>query len=258
MTDDRLIHTPIFDSKLDEYFNKLVIPTPDSMEKEADWILARTSTHDSSELFKYALWWTTRNAETSKVMGMDEVFVYLVEDYFLRGKAFWMDNETIEKYREAVYKISPNILGKVAPEMVMEEYGTHKQIPLSSVKAKYTVVVFWDPTCGHCMKEVPALDSVYKAVLKAKGVKVYSVRTEGPEDKWQEFIKKNGLQDWINVYDPEHHSDYRSKFNVYSTPIVYLLDENKIILGKRLDHTNIAGLLELVEKKEMNTKKSKS
>ncbi len=259
LSDDRLIHTPIFDAKLEEYFNKLVIPTPDSMEKEADWILGRTGKRDSSELFKYALWWTTRNAETSKVMGMDEVFVYLVEDYILRGKAFWMDNETVEKYREAARKISPNVLGHVAPEIVMEEYGTHKQVALSSVKAKYTIVVFWDPTCGHCTKEIPALDSVYRAVLKAKGTKVYSIRTEGPEDKWQEFIKKNGLTDWINVYDPEHHSDYRSKYNVYSTPVIYLLDENKIIQGKRLDHSNIAGLIEMLEKKEKaNSKKSKS
>jgi hypothetical protein len=102
-------------------------------------------------------------------------------------------------------------------------------------------------------KEVPLIDSVYQAVLKDKGMKVYAVRTEGPVDKWQEFLKKNKLEGWYNVYDPEHTSDYRSKYDVYSTPVIYLLDEKKIIRGKRLDHSNILSVVEMLEKKEKTT-----
>jgi hypothetical protein len=47
-------------------------------------------------------------------------------------------------------------------------------------------------------------------------------------------------------------SDWRSKFDVYSTPTIYLLDEKKIIRGKRLDHSNIASLVEMLERKEKN------
>ena len=72
------------------------------------------------------------------------------------------------------------------------------------------------------------------------------------EKKWEEFINKYELNDWINVYDPEHQSDYRSKYDVYSTPIIYLLDENKIIRGKKLDHSNILPIIEMLEKKKNN------
>ena len=50
------------------------------------------------ETFKYSLWYLTRWAETSKIMGMDEVFVYLVEEYYLKGKATWLDAEQLSKY----------------------------------------------------------------------------------------------------------------------------------------------------------------
>jgi peroxiredoxin len=145
----------------------------------------------------------------------------------------------------------------VAPEIKMQGLD-NKEKTLSSINSKYTLVVFWDPTCGHCTKEIPAIDSVYKAVLKDRGVKIYSIRTEGDEKLWREFITKHNLSDWTHVYDPEHKSNYRSMYDVYSTPVVYLLDDKKIIRGKRLDHSNILDVINMIEKKEVKTSKSKS
>lgn len=248
-TDDRLIHTPIYDAKLDEYFNKLVIPYPDSINKEGDVLLAKT--RGRKELFKYTLFWVTRNAETSKIMGMDQSFVHFVENYFMKGDAYWLDNEALAKYTDRASKIAPNVIGNLAPEIVMQDQN-NKTVKLSDIKSKYTLLVFWSPDCGHCVTEMPKLDSTYRAVLKDKGVKVMAVRTEGTDEQWREFIKKNKLDDWVNANDPEHKSDYRSKYDVYSTPVIYLLDEKKIIRGKKLDHTNILSVIEMLERKEKN------
>jgi peroxiredoxin len=254
--DDRLIHTPVFDGKLEEYFNKLVFPVEDSMNKEADWLLAKV--RGSKELFKYSLWWLTRNAESSKIMGMDAVFVYLVENYYMKGDAYWMDAETLEKYVDRAHKIAPNVIGNIAPEIVLPD-NKGKLHSLKDLKAKYTLLVFWSPDCGHCMKEIPQVDSLYRAVLKDKGVKVYAVRTEGEEKKWQEAIEKNKISDWVHVWDPEHKSRFRADYDIYSTPVLYLLDEDKIIRGKRLDHTNLPGLIEMLDKKKAADKlKAKS
>lgn len=244
--DNRLIHTPLYDAKLDEYFNKLVLPYVDSQKVEADTLLARTRT--SPDLFKYSLWWLTRNVENSKIMGMDEVFVYLVEKYYMKGDAYWLTNEDLQKYVDRAQKIAPNVIGNVAPEIVMQDING-KVIPLSSIKSKYKLVVFWMPSCGHCQEEMPKLDSAYRASLKAKGVKVYAVRTEDDPQQWQDFIKKHHLEEWTNVYDPNHTSDFRSKYDVYQTPIIYLLDEKNIIRGKRLDHSNIGQVIEMLERK---------
>jgi peroxiredoxin len=254
--DDRLIHAPIYDAKLDEYMNKLVLPWPDSVEKESDVLLRKTK--GTKDLFKYTLWWLTRYAENSKVMGMDEAFVYLVENYYMKGDAFWLTNDELTKYLDRAQKIAPNVIGNLAPEVRLPAVGTQKLESMQDLKAKYTLLVFYSPSCGHCQKELPEIDSAYRAELKAKGVKIYSVATEGEEKAVTEFISKYHLEGWTNTWDHDRIGDWKGKYDVYSTPTIYLLDEKKIIRGKRLDHSNICGLVEMLEKREKNSNKTKS
>ncbi len=253
LNDDRLIHTPIFNAKLEEYMNKLVLPWPDSVIKEGNMLLEKT--RGTKEMFKYTLWWLTKNAESSKIMGMDEVFVYLVENYYMKGDAYWLSSDELSKYIDRAMKIAPNVIGNLAPEIRLKELGGKEELSLNNLKAKYTLLVFYAPTCGHCKTEIPAIDSVYKSTLKKKGVKVYAVSTEADEAAAKDFVKKYKLGDWTTVWDPEHVGDWRSKFDVYSTPTIYLLDEKKIIRGKRLDHSNIADLLKMLEEKNSKSKK---
>ncbi len=252
--DDRLIYTPVYDAKLEEYFSKLVLPLIDSIEFEADRLLAKAE--GTKDMYKYTLWWITHYVENSKVMGMDEVFVYLVENYYMKGKAFWLENDQLQKYVEQAQKIAPNVIGNVGYDVKMKDING-KDFNLHSVKSKYTLLVFWSPDCGHCLHEVPRIDSMYRAVLKSKGVKIVGVRVEGDEQKWKDVVKKEKLDDWIHLYDPERTSPFRAKYNVYSTPVIYLLDEKKIIRGKKLDHSTIPQVIENLEKREKITQKSK-
>jgi len=254
--DDRLIYTPIFDAKIEEYMTKLVLPWPDSVKYESDYLLRKA--RGSKDVFHYTLWWLTRYAENSKVMGMDEAFVYLVENYYMKGDAVWLKPDELKKYTDRAQAIAPNVIGNLAPQIVLPNVYTKKTEDLHDFKAKYTLVVFYSPTCGHCQHELPELDSLYQAVLKAKGVKVYTVATEGEEKVITDFLTKNHLEGWTNTWNPDHTSDYHSKYDVYSTPTIYLLDEKKIILGKRLDHSNIAGLLDMVERKAKDKAKEKA
>lgn len=245
--DDRLVYTPIYDGKLEEYFGKLVMPWPDSVEHEGDMLLKKAK--GSKDVFKYTLWWLTRRVEDSKIMGMDEAFVYFVENYYMKGDAFWLSNEELGKYLDRAQKIAPNVIGNLAPEVKIPGFSTGKEESVLAMKANYTLLIFYSPTCGHCQHELPEIDSLYKAVLKKKGVKVFTVAIDGDEKQVSDFISKNKLEDWTNTWDKDHTGDYRSKYDVYSTPTIYLLDDKKIIRGKRLDHSNIANLLEMLEKK---------
>jgi len=251
--DDRLIHTPIYHAKLEEYMNKLVVPTPDSFEKESDMLL--TKTRGTKDLFKYTLWWLTRTVEDSKIMGMDEAFVYLVENYYMKGDAIWLSNADLTRYLDRAQKIAPNVLGNLAPEVKLPNIMTKKPESMLDLKAKYTLLVFYSPSCAHCQKELPAIDSIYKAVLKGKGMKVYTVAIDGEDTAVTGFVTKYKLEAFTNTWDHERVGDWRGKYDVYSTPAIYLLDEKKIIRGKRLDHSNIAGLVNMLEKKEKETTK---
>ncbi|HLO70129.1 MAG TPA: redoxin domain-containing protein [Flavipsychrobacter sp.] len=244
--DDRLVHAPIYDSRLEEYFSKLVVPHEDSVIKEANILLAKTK--NSPELYKYTLWWVTHYAEESKIMGMDAVFVYLAENYYMKGAATWLNSEELQKYISHARKIAPNVIGNIAPDINLPD-DKGKMQSLKNIQDKYTLLLFWSPDCGHCKQEIPKIDSMYRAFLKSKGVKIYAVSTYEDEKLWKDYIKENKLEDWIHVWDPKRESDFREKYNVYMTPITYVLDDKKIIKGKKLDYINIAGLIEALEKK---------
>lgn len=246
-SDDRLIHAPILEGKLDEYFNKVVPQQEDTVIVAADALLKKM--RGSENLFKFTLNWLSTNAQTSRVMGMDKVFVYLVENYYQKGEATWLSLEELEKYTKRAREIAPNIIGNPAPQLRMVDIDK-KEIPLLSVDAKYTLLVFWEPTCGHCMQEIPRLDSAYRASLKARGVKIYAVLTDpGEETEWRAFIQKHHLDEWIHVYDYRRNTRYYDLYDVKATPAIFLIDNQKRIMAKKIDHTTVGKVLDVIERR---------
>lgn len=228
---DRLVRTPILEGKLKKYFTQLVVANPDSIMVDCDEVIART--RKSKEAFKFALWWLTYNYESSPYMGMDAVFVHLVEKYYVPGEAFWLSNEQLNKIVDRAYTIAPNLIGKQAAPLEFKD-SSNNMLSLYKTPAKYTILVFWDPTCGHCKTELPRLDSAYRASWKSKGVTMVGVKTEGTREEWLQFIKEHHLSGWVHGTDPQAATNYRRLYDVYSTPMIYLLDEKKKIVAKKL------------------------
>ena len=126
---------------------------------------------------------------------------------------------------------------------------------MHEVKAKYTVVIFWDPECGHCQKEVPKLYKDFYSVYRNKGVQVYSINaTHSKLDSWKKFIKENKL-DWINVHDSGPYYDFSKTYDINSYPVIYLLDENKLIKAKRLGVEQLSEIIDSLEKEKLEVKK---
>jgi peroxiredoxin len=247
--DDKIIYTPLYEKKLEDYF-KLVVTVPDSFNKEADIIMKKTK--GTTELSKYSLWWLTRYAESSKVMGMDQSFVYMVENYYMKGQATWLDDTSLNKYIKRAMDIAPNMIGQTAADIRIPDINENMKSLVEFAKQNdYTLLIFYDPTCGHCKKEIPSSDSVVKILRNKKiDIKIFGIENAQEDVKWKEFIKENKLDQpyWLHLHDPNHIGNYRSKFDVFSNPILYLLDRNAKIVGKKIDHSNLAGLVEhLVE-----------
>ncbi len=51
--------------------------------------------------------------------------------------------------------------------------------------------------------------------------------------KWVDFVNENGLYDWINAWNPYSY-DFKLKYDVMTTPQIYMLDENKKIFAKKI------------------------
>lgn len=231
-SDSRILYTPVMETRLHRYFSQLVVAEPDSVDQAADEMLARVGSN--REMFKFMLWWLTDTYGNSRYMGMDAVFVHLVEKYYMTGQAYWLTKEQTQKLISRASQIAPNLIGNTAPNLALKTPEL-KNISLWDVKSPYTILVFWDPTCGHCQITVPKLDSAYEHHWKKEGVKMMGVLAGGTKKQWLDFIHKYHMEDWVNAWDPDKTTNYRRLYDVYMTPIVYLLDAHKKILAKKLD-----------------------
>ena len=237
-TDARILRTPLFHTKLDTYIKKLVMQVPDSINKEADMLV--TKARPNPEVFKYVVWYLTNTYETSNIMGMDAVFVHMAKTYYTKDQATWVDSTTLYKIQERVKVLEPILIGQKVKNLIMEDTtGTYKA--LYNIKTPYTILLFWDPDCGHCQKVVPEVKKLYD-IVKGKGAEVYAICTETEMDKWRKFIREKHL-DWINVADPKYQNNFRYEFDITSTPQIYLLDSNKEIVAKKIDVEILADIL---------------
>lgn len=262
-SDERLLRSPVFGKKLEYYLTKLVVQIPDSINKEADKLVKRTK--GNKEMIKYVVHWTTNHYERSKQMGMDAVFVHMADEYYCNGKAHWVDSAGTAKICERATALKPLLIGKVASNIILPD-TTGKWHNLHERKSEFTVLYFWSPTCGHCKKTTPKLEKFYQE-YKDQGVDVFGVCTELEMKNMKTFIKSKKLS-FVNVSDtPEINKNaydyldkttvnslnFRTIYDIYSTPQVYILDKDKKIIAKKLGVEQIAGFLKDY-KKQMNKK----
>ncbi|MEO5782310.1 MAG: thioredoxin-like domain-containing protein [Ginsengibacter sp.] len=248
--DDRIIRTPFFLRKVENYFRNILIPAADTIIKESDYLLLLA--RSNSEMYKFLLNWLTDEYIYPKYMGQDAVFVHLFENYHSKGISSWLNEKQLTAISNRAYMLMSNLIGEKAADLEMVD-STGKPTPLYGLNAEYTVVCFWDPTCSHCREEVPRLDSFYQAKWKMEGIKMYGVLSENEKKKWIDFIKDNNLKDWVHVYQTEEtkktiadaqRPGYKQLYDITQTPTLYLLDKEKRIIAKKLTPQQLDELLD--------------
>jgi len=240
-SDNQLLYSPVYHRKLKYYFDRVVIRRPDSAIAAADRLLKKLE--NKPEYFQYTLAFVFNKYAQTKYMGFDQVMVHLAENYYLNGRAHWVSDEYLDKLRERVQKLKPNLIGNKAPKLDKAQSIEGYFYPLHDVEAKYTVVAFWEPNCGHCKKVIPNLHETVFSEMHNIGVQVYAFYTQVDKKEWSNFLEEKGLTDWINVWDPNNFTDFRNKYDVYSTPSLFLLNQDKEIIAKRVDVETIKSII---------------
>lgn len=244
-SDERMIKTPFLETKLEKYFNTLVYQRTDTLKKETSYILEKS--RKNKDVYRYVLWYLTNKYENSNVVGLDGTVIHLYENFYLKD-ADWLDDEQRGKFQNRLNIMKPIETGKVMPALILKD-TTGKTHDLYNVKAKYTVVYFYSPTCGHCKDHAPELVKFQDENL-SKGVRVWNVASD-PERNIKEmkgFIKSYDTGRLENLYDPDKQYDFFNRYDVYSTPTLYILDENKRIIAKRVPVEDIGGFIDHYEK----------
>lgn len=260
LKDNRMVRDQGFHNALERYVQKVIPQFPDSVIAEAKRLIDRVEGND--DLFKYIVHHVTYYSETSKLMCMDKVFVWMVDNYYTSGKANWMEPEKLAKIIEAAESKRYSLCDETFPNIILKD-TTGQWVSVLDIDAQFTIVTVWESTCGHCKKEMPVLADV-AAAWADKGVRVYAIGNDYEREPWMKFIREKGLDAFINVSDdPSISNDnpqevhrvlqcctnleslnYRSTLDIQSTPKIWLLDADKKIIAKQMAADQLGDILQ--------------
>ncbi len=264
--DPRLVHDGSFHQILEKYWTRVLPQIPDSMTVEADRLIAQAVGND--EMFKYITHFITFNAESSQVMCMDKVFVHMIDTYYATGQATWLKEEQLSKVMDRAEELRDSQCGNKIPNIILPGLDQDEWLSLYDVKAKYTAVIIWESTCGHCKKELPKYKDLYET-WKDKGLEIFAIGNDFDPEPWIDYVKENNYDSWVNVSDNPlinaqdsasaliyggvttlKSLNFRTTFDVFATPKVFLLDKDKNILAKQIGADQMLDLLGRLEELE--------
>lgn len=254
LKDHSLIYTPqLFDKMNLYFFNILYYQDADTITLYAHKVLDKVV--DDSTMLRYFLdFIVPRYERSTRNIGWDQVFVNLVNDYYLTGKCPWASEAEVYNKRQTVEFLSQSLIGAMGKELLMADTNQSENpidwISSHALPQKYVMLWFWDPDCNHCKKQTAELKILYDSLVAAgnKIFEVYAVGYESDVTKWINYVREHKLP-FINVGGPNVNIDYQEAYNVHGAPTMILLNaDRQIIMNKTLNTKDILPFLERYEK----------
>ena len=232
IADDALMRLPkpLYTEKLGEYLDKLFLQTPDSIMAAIDNLAARVK--KNTETYKFLVWNCVYKYQKPTIMGLDEVYVRLVDKYYLSGEMdFWIDASLKKNLKDYADKLRVSLIGKTGANLSMQDQN-FQQKSLYDIKKKYTVLYIFDPDCGHCREESPKLVDFYNKNKVRFNLEVFAVNADSSMQKMRDYIKEMKMT-WITVNGPRSYvGSYSKLYYAETTPSLYVLDDKKKIIAK--------------------------
>ena len=221
---------PVLASQLDFYFDKMVAPLPDSINREIERLVERTSFN--TDLRDFILWHLLERYRHPAFMSQDQVFVFLYDRYFSQWDIKDLHDANRELIREKAERLRRLALFNTAPDIKVGETD------LLDIESECTVLFFYDHDCDVCSQERRDLDSVcdrhpeitviaidmnLDTCRDASNASVESLRTHAVcPYKFHQICSQAELLAVSDAYDIE------------ATPLIYVLDRDKRIIGKKI------------------------
>ncbi len=252
-TEKGLVFTKSLLPKMTRYMNELTYQTADSLIKSAENLVQLAK--NNQDIQKYFIYKLASIYERSKIIGGENVFVHIGRKYYQGQPQLW-DSTTVKKIIGQIDILEPLLVGKIFPNLALAD-TLGKLVNTNEMKAKYTFQIFYDPDCSHCKKSAPELTKIYPS-LKKRGVEYVWVCVVRNPYFWRKFIRDYHLEAMPNLIDihldpitkEESNLVDFQKLDLYATPVIYVLDQNKKILAKRLSVNELGAFIDFVEKKK--------
>ena len=241
-SDERLMRTPLIDQKINQFYSDEITGQRSKIAIEnIDRVLQLSEVN--KELYRFNLAQSLNIFAKTKTPCMADAYIHIVDNYYSKGKADWVSNETLENIKSYANTLRSLTCGKKAPNLALRDLRfLEAQSNLHDVKANLTALLFWDPDNPKNSENLHKLVKYYTTKINKKFLKVYAVCAVNQSkiekikaiQKCQKQIKEFKMEPFFNSFDLNNNSKFRLKYNLQKTPLIYLLDADKIILRDRL------------------------
>ena len=253
LKDHKLVYTPDLFNKMNYYFfGVLYQADKDTICKYADNILHKIE--DDTLILRYFMdYIMPRYYRSTKNIGWDAVWCYLVRQYYLTGKCGWATPSELTNKRQSVEFLEKSLIGARGAELWMADTNQSPDpkdwISSHRFPQKYVILWFWDPDCHHCQEQTAQLKELYDS-LSAVGNKIFEVYAVGYEadvNKWKKYVREHNLP-FVNVGGSNVNIDYQEAYNVHGAPTMIILnEERRIIMNKVIPTKSILPFLKRYE-----------
>ena len=239
-SDPALLRTPHgLHIKITHFFDHVVLPVPDSINKYADLLIEKAK--NTPDLYRYIVWFITQKYERSQYVGHDAVFVHMIKTYYEKGLCPWVEEEVLKRMIDEANRLDNILIGRKAPYLYMPD-TTGRYRSNYEFDKKYTIMWFWDLNCGICKTATPILKEFYDRAKDSLDLEVFAVCLGTDSVKWKQAIIEKELT-WVNVGMNKANIDFKEVYGVNSTPIVFILDREKRIIAKKIDAKEIENVI---------------
>lgn len=179
----------------------------------------------NQEVYNYVLDYLITGFET---YGFEKVITYIADNINLDETCVNSERKAqLEKKVESLKKFS---VGKKVPDFTATDLEG-REVTLSKIGSQYTLLVFWATWCPHCTNLIPELQQIYFPESSDK-LEIVAVSLDDSREDLESFLS-NGDYDWINISDfKKWNGEIVQKYDVYATPTMYLIFQDRTILAK--------------------------
>ncbi len=219
-----ILNHPAFNAKIINYFSTYCENSNISLNEGIDVLMNKSKANETvrNYIFNFLIdYFLKRNN--------DPEISYLNEKY-LDGCGIQLSSEKLKEFSGIVQTQTgskiPDVISYDAKNGIRSLYN-------ESEKNKYTVVYVWMSSCHACQTKTPKLMEQLIAYQK-KGLGVFSISLDENKETWLLAIQKYKLDKWINVAElkPLPKSDILPKLNIRTTPKLFIIDKNGLIVSK--------------------------
>ncbi|KWW30784.1 MAG: alkyl hydroperoxide reductase/Thiol specific antioxidant/Mal allergen [bacterium P3] len=255
LSDHSLMYTPDLFNKMNYYFfGVLYHADADTICRYADSVLQRVE-GDTAMMRYFMDFIMPRYYRSTKNIGWDQVWCYLVRHYYMAGKCGFASKGELSNKRQTCEFLEKSLIGAPGIELLMADTNQSENsadwISSHRFPQKYVILWFWDPDCHHCKEQTATLITLYDSLSAAgnRPFEVYAVGYESDVAKWKKYVKDHRLP-FVNVGGPNVNVDYQEAYNVHGAPTMIILNaDRQIIMNKTLPTASILPFLEQYEKR---------